>query len=141
MPEIPPPSPLYPCKHCDHPVTLYAAADFDVASGLALGILDPLNPPPLGTNTEGWTCKYIHVDDGSVVYDHNAEPDMTKCIFGFTPTPDCNNCLGTGIFSESPSGEPEDPCIFCTEDAIERGEIDGTIDGVEWCGGHIKETK
>jgi hypothetical protein len=50
-----------------------------------------------------------------------------KCCFGFTPNPECDNCLGTGIFSENEKGEPEEPCAFCLEDAIVRGEIEGTV--------------
>lgn len=55
----------------------------------------------------------------------------------FTPRPDCNNCNGTGIFAEQDyvPGAAEEPCIFCMEDAIQRGEIDGCIDGVDWVAG------
>lgn len=43
-----------------------------------------------------------------------------KCVFGFTPNPECGNCGGTGIFSE-----PDEPCVFCVEDGIVNGEVDG----------------
>ena len=53
------------------------------------------------------------------------------CVFGFTPTPGCGNCDGTGIFATDENGVAEEPCIFCMEDAIKRGEINGTIGGEE----------
>ena len=60
---------------------------------------------------------------------------ICKEVFGFTPQPDCTNCDGTGIFEEDDKGTPTEPCIFCMEDAIKRGEIDGTIDGTDYVGG------
>lgn len=55
-----------------------------------------------------------------------------KCKFGFTPNPGCGNCLGDG-FSVDPSPEQDgEACVFCMEDAIKRGEIDGTIEGVKY---------
>ena len=54
-----------------------------------------------------------------------------KCVFGFTPVPGCGNCGGTGIFAEDDDGNPEDPCVFCWEDAIRMGEVDGCFAGSE----------
>lgn len=50
-------------------------------------------------------------------------------LLGFTPDPLCDNCYGTGDFTA------DDPCVFCLEDAIMRGQLDGWVDGVEWKGG------
>ncbi len=55
--------------------------------------------------------------------------------WGFTPDPECDNCDGTGVFSEDEQGNPVEPCAFCLEDAIRSGEIDGEIDGVKYTGG------
>lgn len=52
-----------------------------------------------------------------------------------TADPTCNNCKGTGVFTsiDTNTGVVDtETCIFCLEDAILRGEIDGTIDGVDW---------
>jgi hypothetical protein len=53
----------------------------------------------------------------------------------FTPDPDCPNCSGTGIFNLDDRGNPLELCVFCTDGAIIRGEIDGTIDGVKYVRG------
>ena len=61
-----------------------------------------------------------------------------KCVFGFTSRPNCNNCCGDGIFSEDESGHPKEPCIFCMEDAIMAGEINGTIDNITYVNGVVQ---
>lgn len=56
-------------------------------------------------------------------------------VFGFTPQADCNNCDGTGYFTDYRDGTQDEACAFCLEDAILRGEVDGTIDGRDYVGG------
>lgn len=58
-----------------------------------------------------------------------------KCQFGFTPNPECTNCGGDGIFADD--GVDQEACIFCLEDAILRGEIDGTIGETAYVGGVV----
>lgn len=57
------------------------------------------------------------------------------CCFGYTPDPDCDNCDGTGVFSTDESGDPYEPCAFCLEDAILRGELDGTVGKITYRAG------
>jgi hypothetical protein len=49
---------------------------------------------------------------------------VVVCGIRFTTNPECNNCLGSGVFSEDEDGTPIDPCVFCLEDAAERGEVE-----------------
>jgi hypothetical protein len=62
---------------------------------------------------------------------------MSKNQFNFTPNPDCENCGGDGIFAEAGyvPGADAEPCAFCLEDAIKRGELDGEVDGIKYRGG------
>lgn len=57
------------------------------------------------------------------------KPEPAKCKYGFTPDPQCNNCDGSGDFSD------DEPCHFCMSDAIRRGELDGMADDVLYVGG------
>lgn len=61
--------------------------------------------------------------------------DYARREWGFTPDPACDNCEGTGIFGTNEDGVPDEPCAFCLEDAIRLGEIDGSVDGVDYASG------
>jgi hypothetical protein len=43
----------------------------------------------------------------------------------FTPSPRCGNCKGTGVFSKE--GRPDEPCLYCLEDAVLDDEFTATI--------------
>lgn len=58
-----------------------------------------------------------------------------QCIWGFTPLLECENCDGTGTFTEDEQGNPVEPCAFCLDEAILRGELDGQVDGVDYVKG------
>lgn len=61
-----------------------------------------------------------------------------KCTdaYGFTADPHCDNCNGCGYFELPTADDPDgNPCAFCLEDAIKKGELDGTVDGVKYAGG------
>lgn len=56
----------------------------------------------------------------------------------FTAVANCDNCDGTGTFSSIDRSTGErygEPCAFCLEDAIIRGELDGEVAGVHYIGG------
>lgn len=42
--------------------------------------------------------------------------DWFKETTGCDPTPDCENCIGCGVFADDGNGNPTEPCIFCIED-------------------------
>jgi hypothetical protein len=47
----------------------------------------------------------------------NEENDLVMvCGHTFYADPDCENCLGTGIFAEDDNGTATEPCIFCLDD-------------------------
>lgn len=78
--------------------------------------------------------EYLDVVDSSEEFQM---PPISLDLWGFTPNPNCDNCDGTGIFSTGENGDPSEPCAFCLEDAIKRGEIDGQVDGVNYVGGQV----
>ncbi len=55
--------------------------------------------------------------------------DPIKSRWGFHPLLDCENCLGTGDYTD------KEPCHFCMSDAIRRGELDGVADDIHYRGG------
>lgn len=79
---------------------------------------------------------------GAEAAEKEAYAGRAKKEFGFTPDPKCDNCDGTGFFAFPEEGgkggdSPGEPCAFCQEEAIKRGEINGAIDGVHYKGGMI----
>lgn len=71
-----------------------------------------------------------------------SEQWTVKCkeVFGFTPTPGCDQCVGTGYFrfpDEGYHGEDDkgEPCHFCLSASIKSGEQDGVADGIRYCNG------